>query len=142
MQTREKRLLIIIAILLIIFALSFMYMKKSKVTENVETEDSKHIKVEAINKEYDVNGLKITNIDLYQDKDESKFAALVTNNTENDLKISSLTVNFYDNENSVILEGDLLYNVTLAKGNSQYVNLNGIIDLKKVSNIDFNVVYE
>lgn len=142
MQTKEKRLLIIVAILLIIFALSFMYMKKSKSVENVETEDSKHLKIEAINKEYDVNGLKITNIDLYQDKEESKFAALVTNNSGNDLKISSLTVIFYDKDNNNILAGDLLYNVTLSKGNSQYVNLNGIIDLKEVSNIDFKVEYE
>lgn len=141
MQTKEKRLLLIVVILLIVFALSFTYMKKSNKKNNSNNDDN-YVTIEALNKDYDIDGLKISNLDLYSEENESKFAALVTNNSDKDLNISSLEVIFYDKNENIMLSSILLYKTKLSKDSKQYVNVKSNIDLNKLSNIEFNVNYE
>lgn len=142
MQTKEKKLLIAVAILIIVFALTFIYMKKTKNNEKKYDMNNNYITNEALNKDYEIDGIKITNIALYSDENESKFTGLITNNTDHDLNISDLTVIFSDKDDNTLLEGIVLYKTKLLKNGSQYINLKGDIDSKKIANIKFSVNYE
>lgn len=141
MQTKEKRLLLIVAILLIIFALTFTYMKNSKKKNNDNSNDD-YISTELLNKEYNLDGLKITDLSAYMDETSSKFAAKATNTTNEEVTIAYLDIIFYDENDYVLGSYRCLYNTKINPNEYQIINLDNIDYLKEINKIEFEIEYE
>ncbi len=137
MQTKEKVLLAIVCILLIVFALTFTFMKNSKIENNIE-----NTKIDFLNKEYNIEGLNISNLELYTENDITKFNAKITNNTSNSIKVNNLTITLLNKDNDTLLEETILYNTILEPKNSQYISFYGNIALTDINDIKFSLTSE
>ncbi len=142
MLTKNKKMIIIIDILLLIFAATFSYMKHSTRKIGIENETIDNINTKIISKEFNLNGITISNINLYSDETGSNFTAKLTNDTDNNLNIRYLKVNFYDEHKKIITSQIILENASILANNNQYINLYRIKDLSKTVDIKFDIKYE
>ena len=142
MLTKNKKILILIDILLLIFAATFTYFKNNLNKLDMENTTVGDINTKKINNIYKLKGITISNISIYTDDEGSNFTAKLRNDSDTDLEIKYLIVRFYDKNKYLITEQHLLDSVTLSNNNTQYINLFKIDDLSNTTRIKFDIKYE
>ncbi|MBQ2873473.1 MAG: hypothetical protein IJE89_05690 [Bacilli bacterium] len=136
MEKKKKIILIISVIVIIISIIMSILLLTSKDKEEPFTIDGIDlVENKDILKDKEVNNLNITDVSLLTRDGISTYRAMVSNNTNVDIKINKLYVKFYlDSEEIEIV---VLNNTTLKSNGSTYISVTSETDLSKVKRIEY-----
>lgn len=138
MQTNEKRLLVVAAILLIIFALTFTFTRMNKDNnDNNQLDDNSNIKT--IDSNYSFENVDITDISMLIDGNNSKFSAKITNKASREVSVSKVDAMLIDKDGFVIATYNCLSDIKLSPNDSKIITMDNIPELKDTTNIQFNL---
>ena len=135
---KNQKILIIgsVAVILIsIIVIIYMVTNKEEKIPDYLIEGIKPIENQDILKDTTVDNLKIMNASLLTRDEISTFKAILSNETNEEIKINKLYVIFYNEVESN--KNLVLQNAIVAPNDNIYINLTSEIDLSKTTKIEY-----
>jgi len=142
---KEKILVIILVILLLLLSV-IVYFKINNSNDDIKKDDGNRpiIYVEDLTKKVEFNGLIFSNVSLEKGKDNTlNFTVKVSNNTNDNIEISSFDVLFRDNKDKLLKRitaygGIVKSDTSFIASSSINVNLDKIYSLEFVGSESFS----